>query len=97
MLGTVSFWLLSWCSSSGSISGLMVTAHASSIAQQMLGISAAAAGAFVSYLALGMVIGKVGWGVLSDRVGRSPVLVAMLVLAMAALLVLWQTPHIRWW
>jgi len=90
MLKTPSFWLLALVFVLGLISGLMVTGHASPIAQQMLGISPEAAGAFVSYLALGMVIGKVGWGVLSDRVGRLPVLLAVLVLAVAALLLLWQ-------
>jgi OFA family oxalate/formate antiporter-like MFS transporter len=56
----------------------------------MLGISPDAAGAFVSYLALGMVIGKVGWGMLSDRFGRVAVVLTILVLAVIALLVLWQ-------
>lgn len=91
MLMTVTFWLLAVVFSVGLISGLMVTAHASPIAQQVLGISAEAAGAFVSFLALGMVVGKVGWGVLSDRLGRSPVLIALLLLAAIALVVLWQT------
>ncbi len=91
MLRTPSFWLLAVIFVLGVLSGLMVTGHASPIAQQMLGISPEAAGAFVSYLALGMVIGKVGWGVLSDRWGRHPVLVVMLALAVLALLLLWQT------
>jgi MFS transporter, OFA family, oxalate/formate antiporter len=91
MFGTATFWLLAVVFVIGLTSGLMVTAHASPIAQQVLGITAEAAGAFVSYLALGMVVGKVGWGVLSDRFGRSPVLVAMLLLAVAALTTLWQT------
>ena len=90
MLCTLRFWLLAPIFVLGLISGLMVTAHASPIAQQMLGISPDAAGAFVSYLALGMVIGKVGWGMLSDRFGRVPVVLTILVLAVVALLVLWQ-------
>lgn len=91
MLRTPSFWLLFLIFVMGLVSGLMVTGHASPIVQQMLGITPEAAGAFVSYLAIGMVIGKVGWGVLSDRFGRSPVLLAMLALAVLGLLLLWQT------
>lgn len=91
MLKAPSFWALFLVFVIGLTSGLMVTAHASPIAQRMLGISPGAAGAFVSYLAIGMVVGKVGWGALSDRVGRRPVLVTMLVLAVAALFVLWQS------
>jgi MFS transporter, OFA family, oxalate/formate antiporter len=91
MFSTITFWLLAVVFAIGLTSGLMVTGHASPIAQQMLGISADAAGAFVSYLALGMVVGKVGWGILSDRLGRHPVLIAMLLLAVLALVLLWQT------
>ena len=91
MMRTVSFWLLFLVFVIGLTSGLGVTAHASSIVQQMLKISPEAAGAFVSYLAMGMVIGKVGWGALSDRVGRKPVLIVMLGLAIVALLVLWRS------
>jgi len=90
MLRTSTFWLLAPVFILGLVSGLMVTGHASPIAQQMLDISPQAAGAFVSYLALGMAIGKVVWGVLSDRVGRVPVLLAVLALAVAALMLLWQ-------
>lgn len=91
MLKTRTFWLLAVLFVLGLVSGMMVTGHASPIAQQMLGISAEAAGAFVSYLAIGMVIGKIGWGVLSDRFGRSPILVVILALAVLGLLLLWQT------
>ena len=91
MFMTVTFWLLAVVFAIGLTSGLMVTGYASPIAQQVLGISADAAGAFVSYLALGMVAGKVGWGILSDRLGRHPVLIAMLLLAVLCLILLWQT------
>jgi len=90
MVRTPAFWSLALVFMLGLVSGLMVTGHASPIAQQMLGISPEAAGAFVSYLALGMAVGKVGLGTLSDRVGRLPVLLTVLILAIAALLLLWQ-------
>lgn len=91
MMKTPSFWLLFLVFFLGLISGLMVTGHASPIVQQILGVSPQAAGAFVSYLALGMTIGKVGWGVLSDRLGRSAVLIMALALAVLGLVLLWQT------
>ena len=91
MFKTPAFWFLFFVFFLGLISGLMVTSHASPIVQQMLGISPEAAGAFVSYLAMGMVVGKVGWGMLSDRFGRNPVLITILALAVLGLLLLWQT------
>jgi len=91
MLRTISFWSLAAVFVLGVMSGMMVTAHASPIAQQKLGVSPTAAGAFVTYLALGMVAGKVIWGALSDRIGRVVVLTTVLAISVAALLLLWQT------
>jgi OFA family oxalate/formate antiporter-like MFS transporter len=91
MIKTLDFWLLFTVFFVGLVSGLMVTGHVSPIAQQTLGVSPEVAGAFVSYLAIGMVIGKIAWGLLSDRLGRSPVLITILALAVVGLLVLWQT------
>ncbi len=85
------FWMLFVVFFLGLISGLMVTSQTSPIVQQILGVSPSAAGAFVSYLAIGMVVGKVGWGVLSDRVGRNAVLITILALAVLGCLLLWQT------
>ncbi len=91
MMKTPAFWVLFVLFTIGTTSGLMVIGHASPIAQDVLGISPEAAGAVVSYLAVGMVVGKIGWGVLSDRVGRYPVFVIMLIVAALALVVMWQT------
>jgi OFA family oxalate/formate antiporter-like MFS transporter len=90
MLKTPVFWVLAILFTIGTTSGLMVIGHASPIAQDVLGISPGAAGAVVSYLAIGMVVGKIGWGALSDRIGRYPVFVAMLIVAAIALLVIWR-------
>lgn len=89
MLKTVRFWVLFILFTIGTTSGLMVIGHASPIAQDILGMSPEAAGAVVSYLAVGMVVGKVGWGAASDKVGRYPVFIAMLIVATIALLVMW--------
>ena len=90
MLKTPVFWVLAILFTIGTTSGLMVIGHASPIAQDVLGMSPTAAGAVVSYLAIGMVIGKIGWGALSDRIGRYPVFFMMLVVAACALLVMWR-------
>lgn len=91
MLKTTRFWVLFILFTIGTTSGLMVIGHASPIAQDILGMSPEAAGAVVSYLAIGMVVGKIGWGVASDKVGRYPVFIAMLIVATLALLVMWRS------
>jgi OFA family oxalate/formate antiporter-like MFS transporter len=90
MMRTPSFFVLFLLFLVGTTSGLMVIGHASPIAQDMLGISAEAAGRVVSFLALGVVLGKITWGVVSDKIGRLPVFVALLAIAAAALLTMWQ-------
>ena len=90
MLRTADFYVLALLFVSGTLSGMMVLGHASPIAQQILGISPESAGVVVSFVALGMVLGKVGWGSISDRVGRYPVFAAMLIVSALALLTLSQ-------
>ena len=88
MMRTPEFLVLFLLFVAGTLSGMMVISHASPIAQEVLGITPAAAGAIVSLIAVGMVVGKVAWGAVSDRVGRSPVFVALFLIAAAALMVL---------
>jgi MFS transporter, OFA family, oxalate/formate antiporter len=90
MMRTPSFFVLFLLFMVGTTSGLMVIGHASPIAQDMLGLSPEAAGRVVGYLALGIVLGKIAWGVLSDRIGRLPVFVSLIVIAVAALLIMWR-------
>ncbi len=90
MLHTPDFYVLFALFVAGTFSGMMVLGHASPIAQATLGVSPQAAGVVVSFVALGMVLGKVGWGSLSDRIGRYPVFAAMLLVAALALVVLSQ-------
>jgi MFS transporter, OFA family, oxalate/formate antiporter len=90
MLRTADFYVLALLFVAGTLSGMMVLGHASPIAQQILGISPESAGVVVSFVALGMVLGKVGWGSISDRLGRYPVFAAMLIVSALALLALSQ-------
>jgi OFA family oxalate/formate antiporter-like MFS transporter len=91
MMRTPQFVALFLLFIAGTLSGMMVIGHGSPIAQQILGIAPAAAGAVVSLIAVGMVAGKIVWGAVSDRIGRSPVFVALFVIAAAALITLAYT------
>jgi MFS transporter, OFA family, oxalate/formate antiporter len=88
MMRTPQFVALFLLFVAGTLSGMMIIGHASPIAQEILGITPAAAGAVVSLLAVGMVAGKIAWGTISDRVGRSPVFVALFAIVAVALVAL---------
>ena len=91
MLRTPQFVVLFLLFIAGTLSGMMVIGHGSPIAQQILGITPEAAGAIVSLIAVGMVAGKVVWGAVSDRAGRSVVFVALFLIAAVALVELAST------
>lgn len=91
MVRTPQFAVLFLLFVAGTLSGMMVIGHGSPIAQQILGITPEAAGAIVSLIAVGMVAGKVVWGAVSDRVGRSPVFAALFLIAAGALVGLAST------
>lgn len=59
----------------GGVAGLMVVAHASPILQSVGKYTAVAAGSWVGVLALCNSGGRVGWGFISDRIGRMQSLV----------------------
>jgi len=91
MMRTPQFVVLFLLFVAGTLSGMMVIGHGSPIAQQILGITPEAAGAIVSLIAVGMVAGKVVWGVVSDKVGRSAVFAALFLIAAVALVTLAHT------
>lgn len=66
--------------------GYMATGHASGIAQQLVGLDAAQAALMVSLLAVGNFLGRLGFGALSDRIGRWNALAIALALSAADLL-----------
>ena len=51
-------------------SGLMVTAHASNIGQEVAGLTASQGAVVVAALAVGSCLGRFGFGAVSDRIGR---------------------------
>jgi len=72
----------------GAFFGTMIISQAALIAQNMIGMTPAAAAASVSVLALFNVAGRLCAGAVSDRIGRINTLIAALVLALAGILLL---------
>lgn len=72
----------------GAFSGLMCTSQASTIAQQMIGMSVASATTVVSVLALFNALGRVLAGFISDIIGRINTVTVAFVVAIAGLLLL---------
>jgi OFA family oxalate/formate antiporter-like MFS transporter len=88
MLRDPSFYLL-WCVYTlGTISGLMIIAHASPYGQEIVKIAPQTAAMVVSALALANTGGRIFWGWVSDKVGRFSTVVVMFVLGGIAMLVL---------
>lgn len=88
MLGDPKFYIL-WCVYAlGTISGLMIIAHASPFAQDIITLSPQAAAVAIGILALANTGGRIFWGAVSDKMGRLPTVVVMFALSGAAMLAL---------
>ncbi len=72
----------------GAISGMMIISQAASIARGTVGMTAGAAAAAVSVIALFNMAGRLTAGMLSDRFGRLGVLMGALILSSCGLCVL---------
>lgn len=70
--------------------GMMTISHASNIAQSMIGMTVEQAALAVSVLALFNTFGRVIAGSLSDKIGRINTLTLVYIIAIAALLLLFQ-------
>ncbi len=70
MLKTSRFYILLILYALGGAGGLMVIGQTSNMAMEMIHTSAAAAALAVSVVSLGNTLGRVVWGVISDRFGR---------------------------
>ncbi len=88
MLSTPVFYVMLLLLTCGAFTGMMVTSQASSMAQNMIGMSAASASIAVSVLALFNAFGRIVAGVLSDMIGRINTLALACAMAICGLLCL---------
>lgn len=82
------FYLLLFVLATGALSGLMVAANGSQIGQRMYGLSSGTASVYVGFYAAGSAVGRLGWGVISDRIGRHNALVCIFAMVAVMLVVL---------
>ncbi len=89
MLASPVFYVMMLLLCCGAFCGMMVTSQASSIAQNMAGLSPMAASTSVSIISLFSVFGRIGAGSLSDRIGRINTLALSCILSAGGLLCLY--------
>lgn len=88
MLSEPKFYLL-WCVyASGTLSGLMIIAHASPYGQEIIRLTPQTAAAAISVLAIANTAGRIFWGWVSDKTGRLETVVMMFLLCGAIMLAL---------
>lgn len=80
MLNTKSFYLLWLMYFIGSLSGLLVIGLAQDIARNIVGLTPQAAGYAVAVAATANALGRIGWGALSDIIGRLKVFSLLFIL-----------------
>jgi MFS transporter, OFA family, oxalate/formate antiporter len=85
MLADPIFYVMLLMLTSGAVFGLMIISQASSLSQNMIGMSVAAATSVVSILALFNAAGRVSAGFVSDKIGRVNTLALMLMIAIFGL------------
>lgn len=89
MLSAPVFYIMIVLLMCGAFCGLMCISQISSIAGEMIGMSAAAATTAVSVLALFNVSGRIAAGYISDRIGRINTLTLALIISLAGLSLLY--------
>ena len=83
MLQSPKFYVMLLALTCGAFSGMMIISQASAVGQEMMGLTAAAAGIGVSVIALFNALGRIGAGVLSDKIGRVNTLMLACLLSIA--------------
>ena len=89
MIKTPVFYVMMLLLMSGAFSGMMITSQTSAVAQNMIGMTAAAASTAVSVLALFNAGGRVVAGYVSDKIGRINTLTITCVISMIGLISLY--------
>nr|WP_295973714.1 OFA family MFS transporter [uncultured Bacillus sp.] len=85
------FYTIAFLFMIGALSGMMVTSNASVIGQQMYGLTAAVAAVLVSLFSLSNCLGRILWGAVSDKIGRTNTLLCIYIVIAAMLLLLANT------
>lgn len=88
MIRTVKFWMIFFMFVFGSISGMMILSLGSSMLQGALRYTPEKAAIIVGFFAVASTLGRLFWGVASDRIGRSNVLFCLTVITLASMQVL---------
>ncbi len=91
MMETPVFYIMLLLLTSGAFSGMMVISQASTIAQNMIGMTAMAASAAVSVLALFNALGRICAGYISDKIGRINTLMLACIISAAGMMCLYMS------
>lgn len=85
MIRDIVWWMVLMMMFCGTMSGLMILAHASPIGQLMFKLTPMKAAFFVSIITLANALGRIGFGALSDKVGRSNTIMVMYIVSALSL------------
>lgn len=88
MLRDSRFYLMLFILLCGAFSGLMITSQASPIGQKLVGLNAAEAAGVVSILAFFNAGGRIFGGLISDKLGRLPILMSAFMIELLGLILL---------
>jgi len=91
MLKTSRYYILIIALTLGATSGLMITGHASSMLQEILGMTAEKAALFVGLISICNALGRLGFGTFSDYLGRYRVMLLLFAVVGGAMLLLTKT------
>ncbi len=91
MMKTPIFYIMLLLLTSGAFSGMMVISQASTVAQNMIGMTAMAASAAVSVLALFNALGRICAGYISDKIGRINTLMLACIISVAGMMCLYMS------
>jgi OFA family oxalate/formate antiporter-like MFS transporter len=88
MLTSPVFYVILAAMTLGASAGLMIMGHASPILQEKLGISAVNAAFIIGFISLCNAAGRLGFGMLSDKLGRCNVMIMLFAVIGVAMLLL---------